>query len=209
MADLADLWQGFVALAATNPRVVVPLRAWLRGWAQGLDALARSLGAPRPESIAAPQSWRTDVESVVAETAGTQTRDAIRAWEAWYAPVAARLDIPPSTLLGESAATGAGLTWRSLRDVITAPPWAAYATAEASRWNDALASAGELPPLLAERVRGAEGAVRAWWTMRNARSAMQRPPTPPPGTPSRSSGGALLALGAALLAVAVARRRRR
>lgn len=219
MADLASLWQGFAALAVAVPQAVVPLRAWVRGWASGLDALARSLGAPRPESIPAPQTWRTDVGSLASEAIGSETLDNIRAWEAWYAPVAARLDLPPSTLLGETAPANAALSWRSLRDVITLRQWAAYITGEASRWNDALSSAQRLPATLGDRVRGAEQAVRAWWTVRNARGSLQppRPPVPPPPPPpppdttppARGGAGPLLAVLAAVAAVAALRRRRR
>lgn len=213
MPNIGNAWQLAAALAVTNPNALVPVRAWLRGWAAGLDTLAASAGFPRPASIPAPQTWDTSAASTADEVTGlSDAMRAIDAWESWYAPIARDHDLPPSTLIGDTPDSDPDATWSVIRSRVLAQPWAAYLTAEASRWRDALSAAPQLPDAARDRMIGAEKAVRQWWTARAARPFASRqlpPPQRPPAPRPSSNGGLVFGAILAALGIGLATRRRR
>lgn len=224
MSALADAWREAGAASVVSASLPVELRAWLAGWASGVERL---LPSPPPRTIARPGSWSTGDPSDTAARAidPEETLRQIRAWESWYetAPGPAR---PPLSVLRGEPSTGRADSWDVLLQRVSLTPTATeapYLTATRARWTDAAARARSAPFLargrLTDAARDGEAAERRFWT-RELDSRESRPPAPPTGAPpppptsdrprrNNALRAAAMALGGFLAAMALGRKRGR
>lgn len=153
------------------------------------DTMATGMGYTRTVT-SAPSTWDA---STPAST--------VDAWENWYNGVAARSGLPPTTVIDETAATGA--PWNELANTAqqrNAPAAVrAFFAVIGGAWNDlrgAVLPSTVYSTLLPGAITGSERAEQAWWQRRLGGAAGPMTPfvdasgaqVPAPSTPSTPGG---------------------